>query len=110
VIRAIIRIATEFDLVKVNVTKAGEERIRRLSAVGKYGACLGCEHAFTEQEIKDGKKKCGQCETCYNGSLYAFKKRRTTRKKLCDDGFMLAPAPGGRRPANDFTRSLSEAG
>jgi hypothetical protein len=109
VIETMLRIPTEFAVVKIKVTKAGEDRIRRLTAIGPFGACLGCEHVFTEQEVKDGYKKCGQCETCYNGTMYRISKGQTTRKKVCEDGFMLPPSPGGRKPANDFLKNLSES-
>ena len=98
-------VAKEFDVVKVKMTKEGSDRVERLTAVGEHGACLGCERAFEDGEIT----RCGQCHTCYNGTLYAISKKKTTRAALIKAGKMLAPRAGGRKPANDFTRSLMES-
>jgi hypothetical protein len=97
-------VPTEFCIVKVKVTKEGVDRTERLLTTGEHGACLGCEVVFTADDVK----RCGMCHTCYNGALYAITKKRTTRAALIKAGKMLPPSPGGRKPANAFTRSLTE--
>src|SRR5687768_16172939 len=67
-----------FEIVKIKITPEGQKRISKLLAKGEFGSCLGCEHEFTAEDIEAGKRKCGQCETCYNGTLYAIRKKRTT--------------------------------
>ena len=100
----LIRVATEFDVVKVKIGKEASARVERLQAVQPHGACLGCERPFeANQEIR-----CGMCSTCYNGALYAISKRRTTRVELIRLGRMLPATKGGRKPANSFTKSLSD--
>lgn len=96
---AVFRVAKEFDVMKVKLTKEGRERVERLS---KEGRCLGCERKLQEGE----KVTCGNCSTCYNALL---KVPVATRIEKANEGKTLAPSPGGRKPANKFTQELAEA-
>lgn len=93
------RVATEFNVVKVRVTKEGEQRVDSLT---KKHCCLGCEKQLTEED----RVRRGLCDTCYQGMKNAVNKQRVTERELMRDGKLLAPKPGGRKPANAFTASL----
>jgi hypothetical protein len=95
---AVFRVAKEFDVVKVRVTKDGRERIERLQTAG---CCLGCERKLDPQE----RCTCGNCVTCYNAVV---SKPSSVRVQLMKEGKTLPPTKGGRKPANKFTRELSE--
>lgn len=95
---AVFRVAKEFDVVKVKLTKDGRERVERLTAAN---ACLGCERKLDEDE----RCTCGNCATCYNAIL---KLPKPTRVNLANEGKTLAPTKGGRRPANKFTQELAQ--
>ncbi len=95
-----VRVAKEFDVIKVKVSKEGEKRLAILQQEGK---CLGCE-----RELEQGERiTCGMCATCYNAALKAFKKKKVTRTQLIREGKMLPATDGGRRPVNKFTQELS---
>lgn len=96
-----VRVATEFDVVRVKVNGEVQERIDRLKADGK---CLGCE-----AEIQPGAKvRRGLCNTCYSAAYNAMQRKRVTEKQLMERGNLLPPSPGGRKPINAFTQSLAE--
>jgi hypothetical protein len=95
------RVATEFSVVKVKVTDEGQERVDRLSAEAR---CLGCE------ETLSGKVRCGLCDTCYQGTRNAIRKKQVSRNDLIRSGHMRVPQTGGRKPKNEFTRSLQRRG
>lgn len=92
------RVAKEYDVVKVKLTKEGRERIERLQAAG---CCLGCERKMEPDE----RCTCGNCATCYNAVL---KVPASVRQQLANEGKTLAPTSGGRKPSNKFTRELAE--
>lgn len=95
------RVAREYDVVTVKVSAESEKRIERLRSEGR---CLGCE-----EKLEAGERVSrGLCGTCYHGARYAIRKKRTTEGRLIKEGKMLTSNPGGRRPANKFTRELSE--
>jgi len=98
-----IRVATEFDVVAIRLSKDATARVERLTTESK---CLGCEQPFVDGE----RVTCGQCSTCYNAAHHAISKRRVTRISLIREGKMLPPGKGGRKPANDFTASLGKGG
>lgn len=96
----VFRVAREFDVVKIRVTADVEKRIAQLQADGR---CLGCE-----EKIKSGDRVSrGLCGTCYHGARYAMKRRRTSQAQLLREGRLLEASPGGRKPANKFTRELA---
>lgn len=95
---AVFRVAKEFDVVKVKLTKEGRERVDRLLPNRQ---CLGCE-----VKVDKGQRyTCGNCGTCYNAVL---EKSTAVRADLMRDGKTLPPTKGGRKPANKFTRELAE--
>lgn len=95
---AVFRVAREFDVVKVKLTKDGRERVERLQSAG---CCLGCERKFEPDE----RVTCGNCTTCYNALLEVAP---SVRQQKANEGKTLAPGKGGRKPANKFTCELSE--
>jgi len=95
---AVFRVAREFDVVKVRLTKDGRERIERLQTAD---CCLGCERKFEDGE----RRTCGNCGTCYNALLEV---PQSVRVQKANEGKTLAPGKGGRKPANKFTRELQE--
>lgn len=96
-----IRVATEFDVVNIRLSKDAVERVAKLTSEHR---CLGCE-----EKLVDGERvTCGQCQTCYNAACHAIAKKRVKRADLIREGKMLAPQKGGRKPANDFTANLAK--
>jgi len=104
------------EVVKVRVSKEHQARVDRLTAEHR---CLGCERKLATKEVDVGgvvvtriieKVSCGQCTTCYSGSLRSIARGTHTRKELIGDGFMLPPGHAGRRATNKFTARLSEHG
>jgi hypothetical protein len=96
----VFRVAREWDVVKVKISTEVEKRVVQLRAEGK---CLGCEEPLTKGE----RVSRGLCMTCYHGARYAMKRRRTSEAQLLREGRLLEQNPGGRKPANKFTRELS---
>lgn len=92
------RVAREYDVVKVKLTKEGRERVERLQSAG---CCLGCERKFEPDE----RVTCGNCATCYNALLDV---PVSVRVQKANEGKTLAPGKGGRKPANKFTAELAE--
>lgn len=96
----VFRVVREWDVVKVKISTDIERRIETLRAEGK---CLGCE-----EPLPKGKRVSrGLCATCYHGARYAMTRRRTSEAQLLREGRLLQANPGGRKPANKFTRELS---
>lgn len=95
-----LRVATEFNVVKVKITKEVQARIDQLLAENR---CLGCEEPIVEGE----RRRRGLCSTCHSGVMHAIRKGKKTEKELMEAGNLLAKDPGGRKPANKFTASLS---
>lgn len=93
------RVAKEFDVVKVRVSREGQERIARLQCEKK---CLGCEEKFVEDE----RSRRGLCATCYGGVMNAVRKHGVSESELMREGKLLPPSKGGRKPRNAFTASL----
>lgn len=93
------RVAKEWSIVKVKMTKAGTERKARLEAAGK---CLACEIAFAENE----RKICGVHLSCDQTQRYAIRTGKTTLRELIRDGERLAATQGGRKPATKYAARL----
>ncbi|MCA9367986.1 hypothetical protein KC887_07050 [Candidatus Kaiserbacteria bacterium] len=93
------RVATEFNVVKVKVTKETQSRV---NAFSQENRCLGCEELIVDTD----RKRRGLCSTCYAGVIHAIKKHGASEKQLMEEGKLLPPSPGGRKPANKFTASL----
>lgn len=93
------RVATEFNVVKVKISKEVQERIDRLAAEHR---CIGCEEVILETD----KERRGLCSTCYSGVRNAMKKHGASEKRLMEDGHLLPSKPGGRVPKNKFTAAL----
>jgi len=98
----LFRVAREFDVVKIRRTKEAEEHIVLCQ---KEGKCLGCEEPLVEGE----RVTRGACGTCYNGMMHLISIGKVQEKDLMRDGKLLQPSKGGRKPANDFLKSLAEA-
>jgi hypothetical protein len=95
------RVATEFSVMKVNVSKEGEARIKQFTEEHR---CLGCGKKI---DFANGERvRRGHCDTCYSGVRHAIRKKTVTEKELMQEGKLLPPAPGGRKPANDFTAAI----
>jgi hypothetical protein len=88
-------------MVAIRITSEGAARRDKLLADGK---CLGCQ----EVTEADEQMRRGLCEACYSAFRRALAKKLVQERKLIKDGRVLAPGKGGRRPANAFTKSLSE--
>ncbi len=95
----VFRVAREWDVMTVKRPRDAEQRIVALRAENK---CLGCERKTIDGE----RVSRGLCGTCYHGMLNAVRKKRVTEAALIREGKLLPPSPGGRKPANDFTREL----
>jgi polyferredoxin len=97
------RVVKEWDVAKVRITDAGQKRADLMLSQGR---CLACE----EKLQPDEQVKCGQCATCYQAARRAMQKNVISRNELIREGKMLAPAQGGRKPSNKFTKELRERG
>ena len=96
------RVAKEFNVVTVRISKTNEQRMRGLLSAGK---CLGCENTLVDGE----RVTRGLCATCYHGTLHAIKAGKTTEEDRLREGWILAASLGGRRPANQYLRDLMGA-
>lgn len=94
------RVATEFNVVKVKVTDEGMQHIDKMTAAG---CCLGCEEPLQP----DDRPRRGLCSTCYAGVMHAVRKHGASEKSLMEKGRLLKAKPGGRKPKNKFTASLT---
>lgn len=94
------RVATEFNVVKVKVTDEGQAHIDKMTQEGR---CLGCEEPLQP----DDRPRRGLCSTCYCGVLNAVKHHGASQKTLMESGRLLKAQPGGRKPKNKFTASLT---
>lgn len=100
----VFRIAREFDVVKIKVTKEGQERVERLIAAD---FCLGCEQPLKRDEGGKLIHVCGQCKTCYCATRRAIRAGRQRFEDLVRDGFAIPRATPGRKPVNKFTRMVA---
>lgn len=94
------RVATEFNVVKVRISKEVQERIDRLRAENR---CLGCEEPILDTD----RVRRGLCSCCYGGVRHGLRKHTVTEKRLMEDGHLLPNKPGGRKPKNKFTASIT---
>jgi len=92
------RVATEFNVVNVNVAEEVQQRVERLIAENR---CLGCEEVIAEGT----KVRLHQCETCYGATYRALLAGKKTREELMSLG-KIAEMPKGPKPKNDYTASL----
>ena len=93
------RVAREYDVVTVKRPKDAEQRIADLTAQDK---CLGCERKL----VKGERVSRGLCGTCYHGARRAMRMKKASENDLIRKGQLLPSNPGGRKPANNFTREL----
>lgn len=96
------RVVKEWDVVRVKITEAVQQRIDLLVSQNR---CLGCE----EKHQPGVPAKCGQCPTCYQASRRAVKSGRVSLGELIKAGKRLV-AIAGRRPINKFTKELASGG
>lgn len=95
----VFRVVKEFDVVRVVLTKEGEQRIKLLSAEGK---CLACERVLDASE----KIVCGCCESCDQTQRYAMRKGFVTLNSLLKSGERKVAQTGGRKPKSDYAKKL----
>lgn len=93
------RVATEFNVVKVKVTKEIQARVDELVA---KGICLGCEEPILDVD----RRRRGLCSTCYTAVCHGIHHHGVSAKALMEAGKLLPKKPGGRKPKNKFTASL----
>jgi hypothetical protein len=93
------RVAREYDVMTVKRPIDAEKRIATLRSENK---CLGCERPL----VKGERVSRGLCGTCYHGVLNAVRKKKASEATLIREGKLLPASPGGRKPANAFTREL----
>lgn len=86
-------------VVRVKLTKAGEERFRRLSAEKK---CLACEVPF-----KPGETTTRGCHlSCDQTQRYAMRMGKETDQSLVKRGERAPRKTGGRPPASAYAARL----
>lgn len=93
-----LRVATEFDVVRVQVPDEIQKRVDQLIAEHRCTAC--------ERKVEAGEKlRWHQCPTCWSGTYNAVKKKLTTMRKLVEQG-KAAPGRRGPKPKNAYTEAL----
>jgi protein-arginine kinase activator protein McsA len=95
----LFRVAKEFSVVTVRISKTNEQRMKELSEAGK---CLGCEHKF----VKDETVRRGLCIKCYRGTMHAIRVGKTSEEDRLREGRLKEASGGGRRPSNDYIKEL----
>lgn len=93
------RVVKEFDVMKVNRTKAGQERVNRLT---KENKCLACECSL----LVDVKTVSGCCASCAQSQYYAIRRGKTTTVELIKHGERLPPQTPGRKPSSAYAARL----
>jgi hypothetical protein len=93
------RVAKEFAVEEVMLTKEIEQRIATLTAANK---CLACEcvHEPGTQVI------CGTCPSCNQTQHYGMRKGKCTLRQLIQRGERLPAKPGGRKPGTKYAAQL----
>ena len=95
----VLRIATEFEVVKVNVSDAVLAKVESLLAQSK---CLGCKEVIPV----GGRRTKGLCGACYEAARQRIKRNASARTKMVKAGEMLGGDGRGRPCKNEFTKKM----
>jgi hypothetical protein len=98
-ITVVLRVARDFDVIQLKLTKAVAKRVERLVGQDK---CLACECAL----VAGAKTVSGCCMSCAQSQYYAIRKGHTTLQQLIRNGERLAPKTPGRKPRGAYSAKL----
>lgn len=93
------RVVKEFDVVKVRLTKAVQNK---LVSFAKERKCLACERLIPKTE----RMVCGCCMSCDQSQRYAMRKGKATLQQLLERGERAVKATPGRKPATAYAAKL----
>lgn len=98
-LKVVFRVAREFDVIEVKLTKAVQQR---LVSFAKQRKCLACERVIPKTE----RMICGCCMSCDQSQRYAIRKGKATLQGLLERGERAVKATPGRKPATAYAAKL----
>jgi hypothetical protein len=98
-LKVMFRVAKEFDVVEVKLTKLVQDKLVAFKSARK---CLACEREIEPTE----RMCCGCCVSCDQTQRYAMRKGKITLEELLECGERAVQAIPGRKPANAYAAKL----